>query len=351
MATVFDASVARQPLLSKVSVRAVAAPVSAKAAYADSPVHAHVSPRTLQLPVPHAMKNAFSPFGVAIDSRDGILFVTDPRNHAVFAFRLEADLTGAGGEFLWQHGTFGRSGSSNDLLFGPKGCTLNSDCSTLYVADQYNNRCVLLDAARGCFVSSFGVHGTAPGCFIRPSALHVSTQHLWVTDCGNQRVQKFDLPRSDGCLCFAQERSLEFSDQLGQTGQTGDGPRSFNRPRGLAVLEDRVFVADCDNNRVSIFLSQSGQLVHSICNADRQSRLREPKSLCVDQEHRIVYVCDFAAARLIAYDADTYAYIGSFGTKGEMQCPAGVASSCDRVFVTDPESKRILVWPAAERAD
>lgn len=63
---------------------------------------------------------------------------------------------------------------------------------------------------------------------------------MYVTDSGNQRVQKFS---SDGTF-------------ITEWGEEGEGGGQFSKLEGLAVdsLSGKVYVSDTDNNNVQVFV-------------------------------------------------------------------------------------------------
>ena len=65
-----------------------------------------------------------------------------------------------------------------------------------------------------------GCEGEAQGQFDRPWGVAMSGEEIFVTDCDNDRIQVFTL---DG-------------DFLRMWGSEGDGPGQFNHPRGIADL-------------------------------------------------------------------------------------------------------------------
>ena len=61
----------------------------------------------------------------------------------------------------------------------------------IIVADSRNDR-IQIFTAQGVFVTKFGVKGSGPGEFDRPSGVCVSPDgHIIVVDFGNNRVQVF----------------------------------------------------------------------------------------------------------------------------------------------------------------
>jgi len=125
-------------------------------------------------------------------------------------------------------------GQFNSFTFG---IALDS-AGNVYVSDTGNNRIQKFDAS-GNFITKWGSQGSGDGQFNTPAKVAVdSAGNVYVTDPGNSRVQKFD---ANG----------NFIEKWGSQG-TGDG--QFNQPFGVAVNSSgQVYVADADNHRVQKF--------------------------------------------------------------------------------------------------
>lgn len=179
---------------------------------------------------------------------------------------------------------------------------------------------------------------------------------LQVTDCGNHRVQGFTLAAQQGCLCFAEEAATSFKLQLGQTGSSGSSPAHFNRPRGVVEYDGRVFVADCDNNRVQVFEAATGKRIHTIggVSGSNDGELSEPKGITIDTKRGLLYVCEFGNKRVSVFNAKNYRFHSLFAregmNEGELSYPVGVTVDSSRglAYVTDSELKRVQVWQAAK---
>ena len=59
----------------------------------------------------------------------------------------------------------------------------------------------------------------------------------------------------------------------------GTGPHQFNKPSGLAIKEDVLFVADCNNHRIQV-LSVSGEFLHMFGKlGSGQGEFRSPSAV------------------------------------------------------------------------
>ena len=105
------------------------------------------------------------------------------------------------------------------------------------VADWIKN-CVYLFDNQDNLIKSLGSQGSGNGQFVYPCGVAFdSNNELYVTDCNNHRVQKFDI----NC------------DYLLQFGGKGDAEGQLNHPIGIKTHQDKVYVADRDNGRISVF--------------------------------------------------------------------------------------------------
>lgn len=138
---------------------------------------------------------------------------------------------------------------------------------------------------------------------------------------------------------------LEFSHKIGQVGA---GKGQFYQPRGLAIYQGLVYVADTQNQRIQVF-SKIGDWQYLIRAGSQQDYLKSPCSVTVSRQGYI-YVVDSGTSRVAVFD-QSGRFIRSFGThgkgRGEFSNPYGIAiSSKDEVYVADTENSRIQVLDA-----
>jgi tripartite motif-containing protein 71 len=89
------------------------------------------------------------------------------------------------------------------------------------------------------FITKWGTAGSGDGQFIDPGVIAVDSEgNTYVTDQGNNRVQKFD---SNGNF-------------ITKWGSEGSGEGQFNHPLGISLdSEGNVYVVDTGNYRVQVF--------------------------------------------------------------------------------------------------
>jgi sugar lactone lactonase YvrE len=127
------------------------------------------------------------PAGLAIDTRNRLLYVTDIQLDQVLVY--DADTL----KLLRKIGT---TGHKHELttpgdFSKPAGVAVDNE-GNVYVADTMNNRIEIFDAD-GQFVSTFGKAGDGPGYLARPKGVAVDGDgHIWVADGQQDRVHVFN---------------------------------------------------------------------------------------------------------------------------------------------------------------
>jgi len=128
-----------------------------------------------------------SPGGLAIDTRNRLLYVADIDLDQVLVY--DADTL----KLLRKIGTTGHNHELTTPGDFSKPAAVAVDAEgNLYVADTMNNRIEIFDAD-GQFVSTFGKVGDGPGYFARPKGVAIDSDgHIWVADGVQDRVQVFN---------------------------------------------------------------------------------------------------------------------------------------------------------------
>jgi len=198
-------------------------------------------------------KGQFSePFGIAFDS-SGNWYVAEAGNNRVQKFSSTGMyVTQLGCSTVNPSAPACTASTGNGQLDGPYGVAVDSLSGSVYVADTYNNR-VEKFTGTGAYLTQWGCttvnpappactdYNSGPGQFYRPTGIAVdSSGNVYVVDEGNNRVEKF---KSDGTY-------------VTQYGSGGSGPGQFNRPMGIAFdSAGNWYVAEINNNRVQKFNS------------------------------------------------------------------------------------------------
>jgi DNA-binding beta-propeller fold protein YncE len=184
-----------------------------------------------------------SPWGIAVDRVRGYVYVVDSANFRVQKFDPS-------GEFIMSWGSFG---TGDGQFYFARGIAVDPADGAVYVVDMGNHRIQKFDTSTNVLpqlITKWGGglgpgHASSPqaqeaGQFRSPWGIAVDgAGDVYVTDTGNQRVQKFD-------------REGNF---ITQWGGFGGADGQFNFPYGVAVdAKGSVFVVDSGNSRVQQFL-------------------------------------------------------------------------------------------------
>jgi YVTN family beta-propeller protein len=279
--------------------------------------------------------------GVAVDQRPGgppVVFVADQGRNRVARLTLDpATLAPVGSP------TFASPG-----LLRPQGLTLDPAGSRLYVADDQNDRVLVLDPQTLAVVAQVGSHGSGPGQFDAPYDVAVDAQQpprLYVGDNLNNRVDVF----------YA--TSLGY---LGRFGGFGRTPGLFSIVRSVGALADDprggVLVADSANNRIQS-LDAAGTVVAAWGLAGRSpGYVSRPRGVAFANDGATIAVADTFDHRVERFDPDG-GYGGQLGlistfngyategaADGQFSLPSGVAyDSAGNTVVADFGNDRVVV--------
>jgi sugar lactone lactonase YvrE len=200
-----------------------------------------------------------------------------------------------------------------------------------------------LAGTRYAFDRAWGSRGSADGQFFVP--LYLATDaggNVYVTDSGNDRVQKFT---STGGF-------------ITKWGSNGAGPGQFAEEGPVGVATDsagNVYVADrgspltTGNFRIQKFSSSGGFLITWGSNGSGDSQFLGPRGLATDRAGG-VYVADYPADSFDHHRVKKYGSTGVFITKwgsfgigdGQFREPNGMATdAAGNVYVADSGNNRV----------
>lgn len=218
-----------------------------------------------------------------------------------------------------------------DTVTGPDG--------SVYVADEFNNRVVRYDAS-GQYVGEItGAGGPLP--LQRPNGLAMDAEGmLWVADTWNYRIARFD-PNTGELLA-----------SWGQPGLYGDTAQSEPTdglwgPRDIAVGPDgNIYVADTGNKRIRVY-TPAGEWLRDIGSSGSQlGQLNEPAGIGFSSDR--LYVADTWNRRISVFSLEgtpLYAFTvgGWFEDQGDRPF-LDIDLGRGLVYVGDPPSGRVLVY-------
>jgi len=180
------------------------------------------------------------------------------------------------------------------------------------------------------FLLKWGKNGTGEGEFDLPTALAIDkTNHIYVLDSLNRRVQKFD---ADGQFIL-------------EWGKLGVGNGSFFLPSGIAVDDiGNVFVSDAFYCNVQKFTSDGIFLKKWGEKGTRDGEFQRPVYLAVDKDG-YVYVSDNTRNCIQKFTNDGLFVMkwGNTGSlAGELSGPAGLAfDDLQNIWVAEFENCRL----------
>ena len=254
----------------------------------------------------------------------------------------------------------GKNGKANNELQHPRGLVLDEPNQLVYIADG-NSRIQVVSFA-GKFLKRFG-----QGILERPWGIAVTEDNVFVTDCGLHALLQFS--KKDYKL-------------VRRTGTLGRGEGQLNYPKGLCIdYNGDVYVADCFNDRVSVFskdlnflkdlgtqqlkypndvkvtpnsvvvldyspncihfFSRGGDLLHSCVTQGEDGVVSDPEFFCLDTAGNIL-ITDYHrhSIKILSPSGQLIHEIGKRGHgSGELYRPYGIClSQTGNIFVVSRNS-------------
>jgi DNA-binding beta-propeller fold protein YncE len=343
------------------------------------------------------------PRGLATDSANNLLYVSDYGNNRVLVFNVGTILNGMAAQKVLGQSNFvlGSSGVSATQLNGPKGLTYDQSGTRLFVADANNNRVLVFDVSvisdGEAAVSVLGQASfTSSGPSLSSSrmnhpvalAFDSATKRLFVCDSGNNRVTGFDVTTiSNG------ENAINV---LGQPNLNTSTPYTSQsvlwNPVGVAYdsVNKVILVTEESNNRMILFdvltvtngesavdligqynsPSSTATINYTKSGASTQGNntptelsLSNPVGTAIDSIHHRLFVADYQANRVLVFNLDvnntlidhTADYVlgqSNFystvqtTTQNGLWNPGGLTYDAlnDRLFVSDQSNNRVLIY-------
>ena len=215
---------------------------------------------------------------------------------------------------------WGSQGNGNSQFQTPM--DVASDGSSVYVTDTGNNR-IQKFSSGGAYLTQWGAAGAGNGQFNAPRALASDGPNVYVADTGNNRIQKFN---TNGVYST-------------QWGSAGGGNGQFNAPFGIAVHvgSGYVYVVDRNNNRIQKFTANGAYVTQWGSAGTGDGQFNSPWAVAVNSAGDRVYVADWGNNRVQVF-TNTGGYVTQWGTGAggaTLLHPSGVDLDAASVFVSD----------------
>jgi RHS repeat-associated protein len=261
------------------------------------------------------------PYAVTANPSTGALYVADTSNNRI------QELSPAG-RFLAQWQTWGPSHQLSD----PTGLAVGA-AGKLYVSDPSGNQVSSwtppeAGAAHLSYASQLGSSGSGNGQFSTPINTAIDGEgNLWVTDCGNNRIEKFSAKGSF----------------IAAYGKEGSGNGQYHCPGGIDINQStgNVYVADTYGARIEE-LSSSGAFIRSF-GTEGSGKVTKPGSIKLDSAGN-VWAPDMSADKVFEFSSSG-AYIAAYGKEGsgevQFKQPTAVAFSGENVYIADSGNHRV----------
>jgi DNA-binding beta-propeller fold protein YncE len=160
-------------------------------------------------------------------THDGKLIVSDTRNHRIQIFD---------GKILV--GVIGELGDAKDQFRLPTSC-VSTKKGDFLVLDSKHGLIKVFDKDYK-YIAEYAGQGKEPGKLNLPQGMIIDhEENIWVADTGNHRIQKYS----------------PSGDFLTALGTEGSAATQFRNPTGLAIQNNKLFVADNGNSRVQVITS------------------------------------------------------------------------------------------------
>ena len=132
--------------------------------------------------------------------------------------------------------TAGKEGKGVGEFNGARGIALDEVNKIIYIADMGNSR-IQTFSFQAEFIAKFG-----EDVLKDPWGITVTEDHIFITDASLHSLLRYD------------KKTLQLIDRVGGKGSERG---KLDDPRGLAVdSNEDIYIADCFNNRISIFSKQ-----------------------------------------------------------------------------------------------
>jgi len=175
---------------------------------------------------------------------------------------------------------------------------------------------------QGKFIRKFGSNGSNDGQFSSPRGIAIDNNCVYIADISNHRIQ-----------VFTKEGTF-----LRKWGKSGNAQGEMNAPWGIGVDTENLFVADYSNQRIQVFQKQTGTFVRlwSVGAYPYDLCLIENKVLITTNGHE-VHIYQKNNGQLLQR------WGGAGSTTGLFSYP-GITSDGHKIYVSDTSNNRVQVF-------
>lgn len=260
------------------------------------------------------------PLGVAVNSKEGNIYVADTLNGRVVAFNMQGNPL-----FSFKKIKGGSLRSPNYIAVNPKN-------SNVYVSDPGYAAIYIFDK-KGKFVKQFIPNNNKKFPWVPLGMAFDDEGNLYVADKGLNRVVTFNQ---------SGKRLLSFG-KSGLVKNIKEKPGQMYFPNSLAVSsEGDIYVSDGNNQRVQVFDSK-GKFKQIIAVKGL------PRGIGIIEEGSSagIYVVNVFDHQIQVFDdkGDALFTFGELGQgEGEFRYPNDLAIAGNRLYIVDRENDRVQVW-------
>jgi len=199
----------------------------------------------------------------------------------------------------------------------------------IWAATDFSNHCVYIFDNEDRLIRKFGSLGCNNGQFTNPCGVTFDSKNfLYVADCANHRVQKFNV-QGNYLLHF---------------GTKGSANGQLNFPVGVAVFNDKLYISEQDNHRVSVFYCD-GRFWQVI--GKKRLPVKLPYDLTISNDHYLL-VIDYTLHCVHSYSPGTQkaTKFGTEGSKwGQLKDPCSlVTDESGLILVADTGNHRVSIF-------
>lgn len=239
--------------------------------------------------------------------------------------------------------TFGKRGADNGQFDYPCDCVIDGD--KIYVVDMSNHRIQIFHKNTFKFLAKFGCYGINDGQFNMPTYIAIDQDEIYIADTYNHRIQIFNLRFFTFMHCIP-EHTFNFLSKFGCQGENND---QFQHPHKIVIDCDKIYVADIFNHRIQVFdkyeftfLAKFGRYDKN--NGKNNGQFNHPYGLAIDDNK--IYIADTCNDRIQVFDKDKLTFLSTFGEvgkgNGQFSRPVSIAVDQNEIYIAD--NKRIQVF-------